>query len=209
MKSLVGLLHGAGLYDQRAGVLAKWLAATIPHGASILDVGCGDGTLSSMLLEKRPDLTITGIDVYVRPTLKIPVHAFDGLHIPFADESFDYTLFVDVLHHTEAPVELMRDATRVARKGLIIKDHLVKGLLARPVLGLMDWAGNAPYGIVLPYNYLTPAQWTTAFAELGLSTQSWREDLGIYPFPLNVFFDRHLHFLSVLTKDAQAMQRAA
>ena len=63
-------------------------------------------------------------------------------------------MFCDVLHHAEEPVEIIREAVRVARHCVVIKDHLVQGLFARRTLRLMDFVGNAPHGIVLPYNYL-------------------------------------------------------
>ena len=43
----------------------------------------------------------------------------------------------------------------MAKHGLVIKDHTVTGLLARPTLRLMDVVGNAPHGVALTYNYLT------------------------------------------------------
>ena len=54
-------------------------------------------------------MVITGIDVLVRDHTHIPVVKFDGTSIPFPDRSFDTLVFVDVLHHTNDPVLLLRD----------------------------------------------------------------------------------------------------
>ncbi len=85
-------------------------------------------------------------------------------------------MFIDVLHHTEDPLKLLREALRVARKGIIIKDHMVKGFLAWPTLRAVDWVGNAPYGVVLPYNYLSEDEWQSAFKTLGLKVGFFRTD---------------------------------
>jgi hypothetical protein len=47
-------------------------------------------------------LTIEGVDVFVRPTTQIPVVAFDGRPLPFADGAFDCVQFVDVLQPPKA-----------------------------------------------------------------------------------------------------------
>jgi hypothetical protein len=39
-------------------------------------------------------------------------------------------LFVDVLHHSKDPMILLREAVRMVRKAIVIKDHTLAGLLA-------------------------------------------------------------------------------
>ena len=77
-------------------------------------------------------------------------------------------MFIDVLHHTSDPRVLQREAARVSRRWIIIKDHARTGLGAGPTLRFMDWVGNARYGVALPYNYWRESQWNQAFAGLNL-----------------------------------------
>jgi ubiquinone/menaquinone biosynthesis C-methylase UbiE len=111
--------------------LAARLAPLFPDNATILDIGCGDGTVDQQILNRRPDVSIKGVDLLVRPGARIPVATFDGQQIPYEDASFDVALFVDVLHHTEDPQILLSQATRVARKAIIIKDHFRRGDTSR------------------------------------------------------------------------------
>jgi len=67
------------------------------------------------------------------------VETFDGKSIPYGDGSFDVVMFVDVIHHADQPMTLLREAARVARQAILIKDHLVEGTLAYLTLQLMDW----------------------------------------------------------------------
>ena len=99
----------------------------------------------------------------VRPNTHIAVAAFDGMHIPFDDGSVDIVSFVDVLHHTDDPLILLREAARVARRYVLIKDHLRDGLFAAQTLRFMDWVGNYGHDVVLPYNYLRRADWHRLF----------------------------------------------
>ena len=46
-------------------------------------------------------------------------------------------MFVDVLLHTLDPMILLREAIRVARQTVVIKDHTLDGLLAGPTLRAM------------------------------------------------------------------------
>jgi SAM-dependent methyltransferase len=194
----IGKLHRNLIFGRRTRVLSKALAQLLPTRVRVLDVGCGDGTIDRLIMEARPDVHIEGIDVLVRPQTDIQVTRFDGHRIPFADASFDVVMFVDVLHHTADPAVLLQEATRIARRFVVLKDHTRDGLLANATLRLMDWVGNAHHRVVLPYNYLSKAQWDTVLARCKLRVDTWVCSLGLYPFPASLAFDRRLHFVARL-----------
>jgi len=191
-------IHGKYTYNRRVRVLTEHLAELTPRDARVLDVGCGDGLIAHLIMEKRPDVNTEGLDVLIRDETYIEVHQFDGQRIPHADKSFDVVRFVDVLHHTPDPMVLLREAARVARHSILIKDHLNDGMFAGVTLRFMDWVGNARHGVVLPYNYWPKQRWLAAFSTLGLTIAVWRENLHLYPLPANLFFDRSLHFIARL-----------
>ena len=80
----------------------------------------------------------------------------------------DVVLFVDVLHHTVDPMVLLREARRVMRRAIVIKDHSCDDFLAGPTLRFMDRIGNARHGAASPCNYWTSERWDRAIQDLGL-----------------------------------------
>jgi SAM-dependent methyltransferase len=196
--NLLERLHGGYIQQKRLDGLVHHLKDVMPKNASVLDVGCGDGRLAALLREKRPDLVVEGIEVLARDKAWIPVRHFDGLTIPYKSASLDVVMFIDVLHHTDDPVSLLREAARVARKSIIIKDHLIDGFLAEPTLRFMDCIGNARYGVALPGNYWRLSQWKNAFEALALTPVEWREKLKLYPKVVDMWFGRSLHFVARL-----------
>ena len=191
-------MHERLVYGRRMQLLAEKMSTGLTAEAKILDVGCGDGKIDSLIMSKRTDISIQGIDVLIRPQTHIPVIAFDGKKIPHPDASFDVVMFVDVLHHCLHPEQLLAEAKRVARKSIVIKDHTQDGVLAGPTLRFMDWFGNAHHGVSLPYNYWCRSQWNDCFTKLGLQVRDWQDRLGLYPWPATCFFDRKLHFIASL-----------
>ena len=189
-------------FNRRIWVLSRALANAIPGRGTVLDIGCGDGQLALALMKLRPDLRIEGVDVVARPKTLIPVAHYDGVKLPFADKSFDYVTIVDVLHHTDDPTVVLSEASRVAREGVVIKDHLREGWLAQMTLSFMDWCGNIGDGVPLPYNFLSRSEWQGAFFKSKLQSVSTTEKLGIYLPPGRWLFDRNLHFVSLLTPRA-------
>lgn len=199
-KAALNLVHERAVFGRRVRVLAGEIAAAIPTGGDVLDLGAGDGSIAAAVMAVRPDLKFSGVDVMLRPVRRIEVALYDGKRLPFADQSFDYVTIIDVLHHTEDPAEVLAEAARVARLGVVVKDHRREGLLAGPTLRLMDWVGNRGHDVVLPYNYLSDAEWDVALDRAGLSRASETRRLGLYPVPFGWVFDRGLHFIARLVR---------
>jgi SAM-dependent methyltransferase len=198
--NLLDTLHGGYVFKRRVRVLSDWMARLTPPNARVLDVGCGDGLIDSLIQEKRPDVRIQGIDTLIRPDPHVPVTRFDGKTIPHGDGSFDVVMFIDVLHHTDDPMILLREAVRVARQAILVKDHCRDGVLAGPTLRFMDWIGNERHGVVLPYNYWPERRWGQAFQELGLQLAAREKVLNLYPAPARWLFERRLHFIARLVR---------
>src|SRR5215813_5912604 len=98
---LLGKVHEVLVHRRRVKVTAELLAERIPPNSQVLDIGCGDGSISRQIMQLRPDVRIRGVEVLPRAECKIECDPYDGKHLPFADNSFDACMMVDVLHHTE------------------------------------------------------------------------------------------------------------
>ena len=194
----IAKLHEKRVHGRRVDSLLRNLKELIPENSSVLDVGCGDGLLASLIQEQVSGSKIQGIDVLMRPETKIPIAAFDGTTIPLQDNSVDVVMMVDVLHHTDDPEILIREAKRVASKWFVIKDHTRNGLLAYWTLRFMDWVGNAHHGVALPYNYLSKEEWHRLFERNEMPIETWNPKLDIYAMPADLVFGRSLHFCARL-----------
>jgi ubiquinone/menaquinone biosynthesis C-methylase UbiE len=193
--------HQAFVHQRRVRVLASALAAQIPRSASVLDIGCGDGTIASAVAQLRPDITIKGVEVMVRPDCRIECYPFDGNALPFPAETVDVCMLVDVLHHTSNVSVLLREAVRASRSNVLLKDHLSENAVDHVTLRLMDWVGNRPHGVALTYNYQSRAQWNAHFAACGLAICAFGTNLHLYPAPFSALIGRNLHFVALLEKN--------
>lgn len=196
----VGFLHRKFVLGRRARILAGHLCRFLPPNARVLDVGCGDGAIDALIQSQRPDVSIDGIDVFVRPSPLIPVRLFDGTTIPYEARSFDVVMFVDVLHHMVDPLALLREGIRVG-KIIVIKDHFRDGFLAEFTLRLMDWVGNAHQGATPPRSYWGQRQWSDAFRSLGLKVRELITSLSLYPTAIAWLFERRLQFIAVIQSE--------
>lgn len=200
-------VHAQTVHSRRVETLISHLAPLLPPEGLVLDIGCGDGLLGSCLSETNSSLQIEGLDVLVRPKTRIPVTAFDGVTLPFEDKSVESVLLVDVLHHTNDPTPILKEAKRVSRHSILIKDHTRNGLFAKSTLRFMDWVGNAGYGVALPYNYLSYDEWQQLFEELDLNVTEWESKLHLYPRPADYLFGRSLHFVARIQMNNENARR--
>jgi SAM-dependent methyltransferase len=198
-KQILNTAHNAVVFQRRIRVLAEHIANSLDDRGSVLDVGCGDGSIAQAVMDRKPGLSFQGIDVMLRPHVSIPAQAYDGVTIPFEDKSFDWVTIVDVLHHTDDPAAVLGECVRVARRGVVIKDHLREGLAAQSTLRAMDWVGNRGHDVRLPYNYLSKVEWNGIFSRLDVQADQWNEDLNLYAIPFTFLFDRSLHFVAAVS----------
>jgi SAM-dependent methyltransferase len=195
MSGVLHTVHGGYVHKRRVSVLSQHLAELMPPEADVLDVGCGDGLISSLVGKQRDDVSVRGIDVAARGATHIPVEEFDGLSIPYGDDEVDVVMICDVLHHAEDPHVLLSEVARVARRAIVLKDVTPLGPFSDATLQFMDWVGNARHGVPLPYLFWSQAEWRAAFAERGLSVDVLRRRLRLYPFPANLLFEKRMHFI--------------
>lgn len=103
----------------------------------ILDVATGSADVPRAMLcwgaRAGFDLRIVGIDLHARTVAeaaaqntsdRISILRADAMHLPFADDAFDYALTNMFLHHLDDDdvVTVMREMSRVARRGVVIAD---------------------------------------------------------------------------------------
>lgn len=197
---VTGFIHGSIIHPTRLRNLVAALGPLLQEGATLLDVGCGDGRLASMLREKRQLRTVEGVDVLVRSEVAIPVRAFDGRHLPWNDGAWDYVMAVDVFHHAEDPRAILGDMLRVARQGVLIKDHLSENWGDDWILRKMDAVGNDRHGVAVPGNYLSMKEWSCLFDEVNARVVFSTNRVPIYFRPLSWVFGRGLHCIFKLEK---------
>ena len=158
-KAVLNSAHNALVFDRRIRILADASGAgRFRGGGTVLDLGCGDGSMDVLLMQLRPDLKIEGADVFFRPKPHIRCHQYDGTTLPFADEQF--RLRDDrrrAAPHRRSGRRAGRGGAREPQGRRRSRTICCEGFLAGPTLRLMDWVGNRGHGVRLPYNYLSNA----------------------------------------------------
>lgn len=188
---ITGTLHGRLVKPRQAQRIVDYLLRLLPEEGRVLDVGCGTGRIARLLAERNPRLRIEGLDVLVQPRAEIPVTWFDGATIPLERNAVDAVMLVDVLHHTDRQAQLLREALRVSRGPVVIKDHVSENRWDHAVLSFMDWVGNRSLGIASIHSYCSKARWQRLFQEVGADAFETIPVTGLYPFPFSLVFERH------------------
>lgn len=164
----------------------------------VLDVGCGDGSLARKISQYRPGLEFEGVEVVLPVEQRVPMQRYDGNELPFKDGSFDAILCADMLHHTKSPAAILREACRVARECVVVKDHICDTISDRIILTCMDWLGNTGTGVPLPFEFLSSQQWSDLFCSLPFKEAGRIEGLQYWGWPMRSIVDRRFHFVTVL-----------
>jgi SAM-dependent methyltransferase len=148
---------------------AAYLAPYFVPGASVLDVGCGPGTITADIASMGA--TVIGVDaapdvVEKARELGVDARVGDAYALDFADDSFDIVHAHQTLQHLARPVEALREFRRVVNPGGVVgvRDVDYAGTVLYPEtegLALWAWARAAGFESV----EVTTSVWTFASDE--------------------------------------------
>lgn len=134
----------------------------IPPGSTVLDSGCGEGTLSILLAEHG--CIVTGVDLSEPNIVAAKQYAAekglsdrltfvvgDAERLPAADKSFEYVVSSHVLEHVPDFVQGVKELNRVATKGVIAAIPTCLNSCAMVLLGgdkYWRFSRRTPYAFV-------------------------------------------------------------
>lgn len=114
---------------------------SIGSGVTILDIGCNDGSIGSLLRKKKN--IVYGLDIAehkVKAARKKGIKAttcdIESKRLPYHNDFFDVVLLTDVIEHVFDTDRVLEDIYRVLKKGgmLLITTPNVASLLRRCML---------------------------------------------------------------------------
>ena len=161
----------------RSGTIKKETFHTVslllPHltpGASVLDIGCGEGYVLDELIA-RGVTGVQGADIVdIRRNKDYPFRLYDGQTLPFADRSFDLVVLSFVLHHVpnERKTVLIEEALRVSRAKVVIVEDTPSSVFDRLMNHRHGEAYRRKIRSTAAFGFLTAGEWRWLFRGMGL-----------------------------------------
>jgi len=149
------------------------IANLVPHGARVLDLGCGDGAMLDYLQRER-GCTGYGVELddanvlacVQRGVNVLQLNLDQGLTV-FGDASFDVVLQIDTLQHLRNAETMLKETARVGRVGIVAFPNFAHWPNRLSIL-----QGRMPVTKRLPYQwYDTPNIRVGTHADLAVLAQ--------------------------------------
>ncbi|MCL5113968.1 MAG: class I SAM-dependent methyltransferase [Patescibacteria group bacterium] len=181
----------------------KWLKIKqfIPkeRGISLLDFGCGKGSVLEEILKLNPTLKTTGVDVskqaikYIKN--RIPKQRFlaisEGKKLPFKTDSFDFITALDVLEHVYDTELVFSELARILKPGgKILITVPYYGLIKNLIITLFSF--NFVYTPRTPHiRFYTKRSLLQEIKSAGLNPEKFGYYGRFYPIPRGMFCLAH------------------
>jgi len=166
---IIGKMVKSVWWKPRARKSAKHILPEIPLGATVLDVGAGNGLIAEIIAQEK-SANVTLVDVLDWNLSKLPLLLYDGTRFPFENKQFDVVLLVDVLHHAEDESTLLKEAIRVGKKVVLVEEvHSHKGMSM--LANITDNLQYFLYGMAIGVHHRNQAQWLAFAQSISPNTQ--------------------------------------
>ena len=152
------------------------LSLVAPHvarGASVLDVGCGEGYVLDELAARGAG-EVFGVDIVdIRRNRATPFRLYDGTDLPFIDRRFDLVMLSFVLHHVPDGRKraLLREALRVSRGTVFVVEDTPVTTIDRLFSRRHGESYRKRIKSTAPYGFLTTGEWRWLFHGMGLEPE--------------------------------------
>ncbi len=157
------------LYKNAARGMCRDCADFILPNSTILDFGCGSGTVGKEFANFFNG-EVLGVDIIDNRVEDIKFTKYNGEDLSFLESnSFDVVLVNFVLHHCKNPKELLKEIKRVSNGIIILYENLPEGLLSR----IMCFLHGVSFAKLFQNNeekgkFFTKKEWEDIFKEIGL-----------------------------------------
>jgi ubiquinone/menaquinone biosynthesis C-methylase UbiE len=159
--------------NKRAEEIGKQILPLLEGSGRVLDVGCGSAHLG-FLISQSTNRQVEFLDVkrvpFVHPEVKVTL--YDGKIIPYENRSFETSLAIFTLHHTQNAVQVLKEIVRVtSRYVVIVEDYLKsRNIINLSSVVLKDLIANGFYTNIT-FQYKTIPEWQDVFTDLNLGIQ--------------------------------------
>ncbi|XOA43173.1 MAG: class I SAM-dependent methyltransferase [Candidatus Nealsonbacteria bacterium] len=117
------------IYEKAGQRMCKECKDFIKSGSKILDLGCGPAIITKVF-QNFFQAEIVGVDILDRRIFPIPFKIINGKSLPFSGNNFDAVLIAYVLHHSQDPIVLLKEAKRVTKDKIFIYEDLPEGIIS-------------------------------------------------------------------------------
>ncbi len=135
-------------HNHKWEILSKFLEN---RKATLLDIGCADGTTTDQISRLFPKLEITGVDIYaeaIRYASKTKSHIkfvnADAHKLPFKARTFDFAVAIETLEHLHRPDQALLEIYRILKnKGQLVIVQDTDNLLFKIIWWIWTkWKGS-------------------------------------------------------------------
>ena len=157
------------IYERAAKKMCLACQDFIQKGVKILDLGCGSGIIGKEF-QNFFKAKLIGVDIKDKRAVDIPFQIIDGKSLPFPENSFDVILINYVLHHSEDPVALLKEAKRVVKDKIVIYEDLPEDIFSKIICQLHRISFDNFFRNPTQTFFKSERDWEKIFREIGLNT---------------------------------------
>ncbi|MBA3394186.1 MAG: class I SAM-dependent methyltransferase [Deltaproteobacteria bacterium] len=136
---------------------------------TVLDIGCGPALVTWHLgmRHRGPILAVDIVDSRIKPTSHFAL--YNGIHLPFEDDSIDVAMLNFVLHHVpnDTKPAVLAEVHRVVRHRVIVMEDTPRNFMDRIFNRRHGETFRRSIGSTAGFGFFNQAEWELVFNDHG------------------------------------------